>query len=261
MDDQNDKGYYTIDILHILKCLWNRLWVIMIVGVLAAAIGFGMSAYVIQPQYSSSILLYVNNSSLDLGNFDISASDLTASQGLIKTYKELLDNRTTLSIVIDKLDLDYSYRDLSGMIQATSSNNTEVMKVTVTCPDPYEAAEIANCIAEVLPVRVSEIIDGATMEVVDSAIPNLKKVSPSITKYTAIGLVIGVLAACVVVVVLAIMDDTIHNEDYVIRTYDHPILAKIPNLTESNSKHYGYYYRHSDGRGADADSKGKEKQT
>ena len=81
------------------------------------------------------------------------------------------------------------------------------------------------------------------MEVVDSAIPELGKVAPNITIYTAIGMILGVLAAVVVLVIFALMDDTIHDEDYVLQNYDCPILAKVPNLLNSGGKHYGYYYQ------------------
>jgi capsular polysaccharide biosynthesis protein len=49
------------------------------------------------------------------------------------------------------------------------------------------------------------------------------------------------LASCAVFVVLAILDDTIHDEEYILRTYDFPILGKVPNLLEGNGKSYGYY--------------------
>lgn len=237
--------YYSIDLAHIVKTMVQKAWVIALVGFLAAAIGFSLSAFVITPTYSSSIMLYVNNSSFSLGNtsFSISSSEITAAQDLVKTYGEILNNRTTLERVIDKTGVSYTYRELSEMIVAEPSNDTEIMKVTVTTDDPYESARIANCIAEILPVRVSEIIDGASMEVVDSAIPELEKVAPSITLYTAIGLALGVLIACAGLVIAALRDDTIHDEDYVLQNYDCPILAKVPNLLNSGNKHYGYYYR------------------
>ena len=131
------------------------------------------------------------------------------------------------------------------MISYGSSNNTEIMFVKVTTGNPYEASTIANCIAEVLPTRISEIIEGATMEVVDSAIPNLSKVGPSISKYTAIGLFLGIFLAAAVIVVLAILDDTIHDEDYIINKYDYPILAKVPDLMSISSSKCGYYYKSS----------------
>jgi capsular polysaccharide biosynthesis protein len=79
------------------------------------------------------------------------------------------------------------------------------------------------------------------MEVVDSAIPNLSKVAPSITKYTAIGMILGGLLAVIILVISALLDDTIHDEEYVLKTYDFPILGKVPNLTETGSRSYAYY--------------------
>jgi capsular polysaccharide biosynthesis protein len=241
-----NKEYYTIDLVHIAKAVIRRLWAVVLAGVLAAALAFSYSAFIIPPTYSSSIMLYVNNSSFSLGNtnFSITASEITAAQSLVNTYAEILKNRTTLERVIDKAGVAYTYDELDEMLVATSSNETEIMKVTVTTEDPYEASKIANCIAEVLPVRISEIIDGAPMEVVDSAVPDSEKVAPSITTYTAVGLVLGVVLALGVIVVLALLDDTIHDEEYVLRTYDYPILAKVPDLLNTNGKRYGYYYRY-----------------
>ncbi len=241
--EKNVNEYYTIDLLHIFKSLWRRVWVIALAGILAALAGFSVSSFLIAPEYSSSIMLYVNNSSFSLGNtsFSISSSEITAAQSLVNTYGEILDNRTTLERVIEKAGVPYTYRQMSEMIKSAPSNDTEIMKVTVTAKDPYEAANIANCIAEVLPVRISEIIDGASMEVVDSAVPIREKISPSITKFTIIGFLMGVFLSTAVLVVAAMLDDTIHDEEYVLKTYDYPILAKVPNLLETGSKQYEYY--------------------
>lgn len=241
----NNKEYYTIDLVHIFKTIWKRVWLVALSGVIAAILGFLYSYFAIAPTYSTSIMLYVNNSSFSLGNtsFSISSSEITAAQSLVKTYGEILCNRTTLERVIEKSKVSYNYKELYDMIESYPSNETEIMRVTVTAEDPYEAAKIANTIAEVLPVRISEIIDGASMEVVDSAVPNLNKVAPSITKYTAVGLILGVFLSVAVLVVAALLDGTIHDEEYILRTYDYPILAKVPDLLNSGSKSYRYYYR------------------
>lgn len=238
-----NEEYYTIDVLNILKFVLQRFWVIVVSGILAAALAFGISAFVIAPQYSSSIMLYVNNSSFSLGNtnFSISSSEITAAQNLVKTYGEILNSRTTLERVIEKSGVEYDYKQLADMIDAAPSNGTEIMRVTVTAENPYEASKIANCIAEVLPIRISEIVDGASMEVVDSAIPNLEKISPSITKYTAVGLILGVLLSFLVLAIFAMMDNTIHDEEYVLKTYNYPILAKVPNLINPANRQRGYY--------------------
>ncbi len=240
----NTREYYTIDILHIVKTLWRRAWFIALAGFLAAAIGFAISAFAIAPTYSSSIKLYVNNNSFSLGNtsFSISSSELTAAQSLVRTYGDILDSRSTLERIIEKAEVNYTYKQLSDMLTYAPSNETEIMLVTVTTEDPYESSKIANTIAEVLPIRISEIIDGASMEVVDSAIPELEKVAPSITTYTAIGLMLGILLSIVIVVISALLDDTIHDEDYILNNYEYPILGKVPDLLNTSGKKYGYYY-------------------
>lgn len=241
--EKSMKEYYTIDVSHILKSLWRRVWLIGLCGLLVAIIGFSIAAFAIAPTYSSYVKLYVNNSSFSLGNtsFSISSSELTAAQSLVRTYGDILISRSTLERVIEKADVNYTWKELSKIITYAPSNNTEIMRVTVICEDPYEASKIANTIAEVLPVRISEIIEGASMEVVDTAIPDHEKVAPSITQYTAIGLVLGILISAIALFVLALTDDTIHDEEYVLRTYDYPILGKVPDLLNAGNKSYGYY--------------------
>ncbi len=258
MDNENRSGtntangsrdYHVIDIVHVLKALWIRAWIIVLAGIIAAGAGFSYAAFVLTPKYSSSVMLYVNNSSFSLGNtnFSISSSEILAAQSLVKTYSVILKNRTTLDMVNDEMKrkhgYEYEYKELHDMITASAVNETEIMRVTVVSDNPEEAAAIANCIAEVLPVRISEIIEGSSMEVVDRAVANYQKISPSITKYTAIGLMLGVLLSVAVLTVIAMMDGTIHDEEYVLNTYDYPVLAKIPDLVGTGSKRYGYGYK------------------
>ncbi len=238
--DKRDRAmceYDTVDLLHIVKSVWRYAWAIVLAGLAAAVIGCCIAAFLIAPKYSSSVMLYVNNNSFSVGStdFTISSSQISAAQSLVDTYSEILDNRTTLERVIEKTGVPYEYEELSDMITAGSANGTEIMKVTVVSEDPYEAAEIANAIAEILPVRISEIIEGASMEIVDTAVPDLQKIAPSITKYAAVALILGVMISCGIVAVLAIMDDTIHDENYILQTYPYPILAKIPNLFEKDA--------------------------
>ncbi len=249
--EKNIEEYYTIDIIHIAKTLWKRAWLIALCGLWAAVIGFVISAFVITPTYSSNIKLYVNNSSFSLGNtnFSISASELTAAQSLVRTYGDILDSRSTYERVIEKADVDYTWKELSEMIKYAPSNDTEIMRVTVTCENPYEASKIANTIAEVLPVRISEIIDGASMEVVDSAVPELEKVAPNITRYTALGLILGMFLSVIAVAISALLDGAVHDEEYVLRTYDYPILGKVPDLLNTGNKSYGYYSVKQSGKG------------
>ncbi len=254
------RDYYTIDLLHVVKALWHRAWIIILAGILAAGAGFSIAKFAIEPTYSSSIMLYVNNSSFSLGSteFSFSSSELTAAQSLVKTYSEILNNRTTRERLLQETGLPYTERELQDMISASSANGTEIMRVTVVSENPDHAAQIANCIAEILPQRISEIIDGASMEVVDSAVPNYNKIAPSTLKYTATGLILGVLLAALVLAIIAMLDNTIHDDTYVLQTYGYPILAKVPDLLRSGSKRYGYYSKYQYSQKKSAEKEGED---
>ena len=254
----NTKDYYVVDMSHIFKVVWHRIWIIGIVCVLTAAISFTYAAFLITPTYSSSIMLYVNNSSFDVGDlgFSISSSQLSAAQSLAKTYTVLLKNRTTLERVIEESEVSYTWEEVYDMIESGPVNETEVLQITVTSTDPYEAERIANGIAKILPQRIAEIVEGASMEVVDSAIVDTEKVAPSIKLYTIVGFLVGAILSVAVIIVMALLDNTVHDEDYVIKTYNYPILAKIPDLLDnSGNKKYGYYYKRHSGKEGNSNDK------
>ena len=240
MENQTNE-YYTIDLAHIFKALLNKVWVIALSGFLAAVLGCSIAAFVITPTYSSSIMLYVDNTNTAEGTkLTISSSEMAAAQDLAKTYGEILNARTTLEKVIEDTGVTYTYRELAKKIVAAPANDTEIIKVTVTTSNPEKSANIANSIARILPERVYEI-NQKHMVPVDYAVPEYDKVAPSITMYTIVGGILGALLAAMVIAIFALTNNTIHDEDYILKTHNCPILAKVPDLMDSNSKSYGYY--------------------
>ena len=246
MEKQSD--YIEIDFLRLLNAIWRKVWLVILVAILCAAIAFSYASFFVAPLYESSALMYVNNSSFSLGStsFSISSAELTAAQDLVETYIVILKTRTTLMDVIKKADLDYSYEDLSKMISASAVNGTEIFRITVTSKSPREAERIANPIAKILPEKISGIVDGSSVRVVDYAVVPSRKASPSITKYTAIGLFLGVVISCLWIALTELFDDLIHDVDALPYLESMPVLAAIPNLQESGkSKDYYDSYSYS----------------
>lgn len=233
-----------IDLFRLLGAMWHRVWAIILACVLCGSAAFAYASFMIKPTYQSSVLMYVNGSSISVGSASISISsgDLALAKSLVSTYLVILQTKSTLNDVIDRADLPYSYGQLRGMISASSVNSTEVFEVTVTSHDPAEAALIANTIAEVLPEKVTEIIDNTSVRVVDYAEPAGGKSSPNITRYTFIGVLVGLLLSCGVIVLLELRDDQIHDESFLLQTFeDVPILAAIPDLSVPDSDAYRGY--------------------
>ncbi len=246
--DQRETTELTVDLRHILQALIGRAWLLILAGILAGGVFFGVSKCLITPMYQSSVLLYVNNANTsEDASGSVSSADIDAAKKLVQTYIVILENKTTLDEVIQNTDVPYDYRELSEMLECSQVNDTEIFEVTVTSPNPYEAALIANEIAAVLSHRVAETIDGSSMRCVDAARVNPQKVSPSVLKNTALGIFLGVFFAAAAVVLLAVLDGTVHSEEYILQTYSFPVLARIPNFYEEHESKYAYYKKQSEG--------------
>lgn len=239
-----ESEYIQIDLLKIANGLIRRWAIILVATLVCGALMFAYSAFCITPLYESSVLMYVNNSSFSVGatSFSISSSEISAAKSLVETYQVILKTRMTLDDVIRLGELDYSYEDLCEMIETESVNDTEVFSVTITSADPYEAEHIANTIAQVLPEKIAGIVEGSSVRVVDYAVVPREKVSPSISGYTIVGLLLGVLLSSAVIAIIEIVDDTIRGEDYLLENFEGvPLLAVIPDMLDDRQKNQYYY--------------------
>lgn len=232
-----------IDIMELAKYLLHRWFYLFLATAVAGMIAFVYTVQCITPMYSASASMYVNNGGVSLGGTSvrINGGDLMAARTLVDTYVVILRDRETLEEVIEEADLPYTYGRLNGMISTSAINETEVLRVTVTSPDPLEAAKIANTILEVLPNRIAQIIDGCDVSRVSGAIPNTTPISPNVTSRTTRGALIGFVLCAGLFVVLFLLDTQIHSEDYLHKTYpDIPVLTMVPMMDGSDNGGYGY---------------------
>lgn len=241
--EQHKEEYIEIDLGRIIYALRQRVVVIALAALLCGGAGFSLAYFVIPPEYQASALMYVNNSSFSVGSTSISLSDLSASKTLVDTYIAILKTRLTLNEVIQRAELDYTYGQLNKMVEASAVNGTEIFRITITSKDPVEAERIANTIVDVLPDKISQIMDGSAVRTVDLAVVPERRSGPSISRFTLMGLLIGFAISCGVIVGLELLDEQIHNESYLLQTYKLPVLAAVPDLLSSQSGgNYGSYY-------------------
>lgn len=242
MNENN--GETVIDLVELLGAFVKKIWLVVSLTVVGAILAFAYTLLMVTPLYKSSALLYVNNSDISLGSasFSISNADLTAAKSLVATYSVILKSRTVINEVIELSGVDYTYDQMLEMVDAKAIDNTEVFSITVTSPNPKEAELLANLYAEVLPNKISEIVNGTDAKIVDYAVIAAKRSSPSYTKNTALGAIVGFVFAAAIVIIGYLRDDVIHSEDYITKTYPNvPLLTVVPDLISTRSNGYGYY--------------------
>ncbi len=220
-----------VDKKRALRAIMRRLWLIILVSLVAAGLSFCISKWCVTPRYEAAAQFYVNNSGLSLGgvSLSITASQITAAQKLVDTYIVILHSRMTLNEVIELAELPYSYEELREMITARSVEDTEIFQVTVTDTDPKRAAKIANTIAVILPGKIANVVEGSSVWVVDYASTPGGQSSPGVIKNTALGLLVGVTASATLAIFYELCDRKIHSAEYLTRCYgDIPLLTVVP---------------------------------
>ena len=260
-NEKRGQMVYTIDLIHVLKSVWRWMWAIVLSGILVAGGALGYSTFVATPQYSAQVRMMVQNGTKTESadgkteyDWAFTAAELAAAQSLVNTYMHIMKGHDTMMLVVDRVnelyqtDLGYTPEDLARRVSMEAVANTELLEITVTVEDPNKAAAIANCIAEVLPHRVEVDLGLKPLRLVDEARVNPNPVSPNKARNTVLGFVLGALLAAGVVAAFAIADGSIHDEDFVLKTYQYPILAKIPSLATDSSSANKYGKEHSDAR-------------
>ena len=238
----NSEQVVEIDLLEVAGALWQHIIGILLTGIIFGALCFGFARFFVTPKYEANALFYVNNSSLSLSSaVAITTGELSAASDLVDTYVAILQSRANMELVIDRSGVNYTYEELRKMIKANAENSTGLFKVTVTSANPEEARTLTNTIAAILPEKISDIVANSSVEVVDYAVTPHQRVSPSYIKYAAIGLLLGMVLASGIVLIGFFNDTIIHDEDYLLDTYDVPVLATIPDLNAKTPKKYGYY--------------------
>lgn len=240
-------GTTEIDLLGLLRLLFGKIWMILIAMALCGAIAFVTAVFTITPTYTASAMLYVNNSSASVGGvpITISSSQISAAKSLLDTYVVILKTRTTLEAAIEKADLrgKYTYGQLSGIVSAASVNDTDIFRISATCADRDDALLIVDTLVEILPDRISDIVDGSSVRVVDHAIRPSGRSSPSYTKYGVMGVMVGAILSAALIIVQDLLNNTVRDEEYLKQRYSIPILAVIPEAYSSSGSKYKYGYK------------------
>lgn len=252
-NDKKGRVEYTIDLTHVFKSIWRWAWAIILAAVLSASAALGYSSLIAEPQYSSQVRMMVQNGTKTESpdgkteyDWAFTAAELAAAQSLVKTYMHIMKGHDTMKQVVERVetlyqtDLGYTPEELAKKVSMKAVDDTELLEITVTVEDPHKAAAIANCIAEVLPQRVVDDLGLKPLKLVDEARINPNPVSPNKTKNTVIGFFAGAMLATLIVAAFAIADGSIHDEDFVLKTYNYPILAKVPSLSADASSSYKY---------------------
>ncbi len=234
-----DQETLEIDLMELFKLLLKNIWVIILVTLLGGGGTFAYASFVITPMYTSSVKLYVNNTTYS-DYSSVSSSDISAAESLVDAYAAILESYPTLNAVAEQMGDGYTYDKIASMISTESVNSTAVFKVTVTSADPVEAAEIANAIAEIAPGEIMDVVTGSSAQVVEYARVATSPSSPRVKRMTCIGALVGLLISAIGVIVVSMVQDSPTMEEKLNRDFkEKAVLAVIPYMGKPGNRKKG----------------------
>lgn len=221
---QPEQDEDTIDLLELFMGLLAHWTLIAATAVVGAVLMALYTFFLVTPMYKATATIYVVSRNDSVLNF----SDLQVGSELTSDYIKVFEMWEVHEKVISNLDLDYTYTDMASMLSVTNTSDTRMLDITVTNPDPEEAAAIANEYADVGAKYISEKMKTDEPTLMSSARVPENPFSPNKAKNILLGFVVGFVLACAVVVLRTMLDDTYKSADDIRKYTGMVVLASIP---------------------------------
>lgn len=237
MDRENELMNRQEDEIDLLELFWawkRRIWLILLVTFLGGSIGFAFSKLALTPQFTSTAMMYVLSKETTL----TSLADLQIGSQLTQDYKVITTSRPVLEGVIEELGLDLTYEQLKQKISIGNPQDTRILSVTVTDPDPQMAKKIVDSVANVSSEYIGDIMEMIPPKMIEDGQLPTQKSSPSNAKNAMLGAMLGMILTCGLITLQIILNDTIQTEEDVEKYLGLTVLAEIPvrDGEEANGK-------------------------
>lgn len=222
-----NEDYDTIDLLEVLSVIRQHILIVILTTVIAAVIGFCVSAFLMVPKYESSALMIVNTRQDATAN--VTSDQITSATKLVSTYSIIIKSDTVLQKVIDNLGLTLTYKELMDRVTVSSVDDTQVMQITVLSDNPEWARQVCEQITQVCPDVILESVEAGSVKLISQASTATDPVSPNIPRNTALAALIGMVLSAGIIVLRELLDNRIKSEDDVRKYLDLPVIGVIPD--------------------------------
>ena len=218
-----------INVIQLLKGLWKKKLLILLVAILAGATSFAYSSFVVKPEYRSTTRIYVINRPQG-DKPGLTNQDLQAGAYLVKDYREIILSQDVLEKVVSDLSLTINAKTLAKKVQVTVPADTRIVSISVTDTKPEEASRIANALREVAAQKIISVTRVSDVTTLEEARPATGPSSPNIRRNTILGVGAGAGVVIVFVLLVELLDDRVKRPEDIEDVMKISLLGVIPDL-------------------------------
>ena len=221
----------SMSIIEIINMLLQHWFLIAVL-----AISFGAGTYIFNelttfPTYTTKGVLYINTQNEQV-NSDININAIKGSFDLMPTYIEILQSKSFLQDVSNKIDNKYDPTELKRMIHLSSQEETNLLTVQATSLDSHDAFLICQSILNLAGEEITYVFEGGSVKIIDAA-EEPTNANPSGTlKRSFIGFLGGMALGIILMFVLDLFNTRVKSPEELVSKYSIPVLGEAPNLRE-----------------------------
>lgn len=230
---QSKEDVIEIDLQELVGLLFHWLWLLILCGLVTGVAGLLICKLAITPQYESTTRIFILNKT---NAANVTYSDLQTSTQLTKNYTPLIKSRDVLEKVIETCGLNESYESLASRVKVGTVNDTNLIAITVTDPDPGMAQLLAKEVRIEASDHIEKVMEVQAANLETEANYPKRPSGPNARKWAMIGALLGVFACAAILVIQYLLDDSIKSAEDVERYLGLSTLAMIP-VSEQNDKH------------------------
>ncbi|WP_182004332.1 YveK family protein [Priestia aryabhattai] len=222
----------TISLRELFAVLRKRLWLIVLITIIAATVSAVISFFVLTPVYESKTQILVNQAKNDQQLY--SNQTVQTNVQLINTYNDIITSPAILDKVVKELKLDKSAGNLSSQIQVTSAQDSQVAQIVVQDTSAKRAADIANTTASVFQKQVPKLMNVDNVKVLSKAAlgENPSPVKPQPLMNVAIAIVVGLMVGVGLSFLLEYLDNTLKTEQDIENILELPVMGVITTIKD-----------------------------
>ncbi|MBP3951528.1 YveK family protein [Bacillus suaedae] len=158
------------------------------------------------------------------------------STDLINTLKVVIKEPPILEAVINDLSLNQSVESLSSQIRVESVENSRIVKLTVSHPNPEEAALIANTLANVYKREIATILNFNNVDLFAEAIvkDGQQPINPQTNRIVFISFMFGLIVGIGFVFLLDSLDNRLKTVRDIERLLEAPVLGTVSKINNKS---------------------------
>ena len=224
--DMENTQEIEIDVAKLFHSILSKLWLVILVGLLAALGAYYYTSEMVTPTYSSTARVYIQNSQ----TIQSSASDLQSATTLKEDFQVLVKSDEVYRQVLESLgENGANYKSLRGKI-SLDNNTTRFVDITVSDPDPVRAKRLADATAYVSRIKAKEILGVQDVAIMQLGSVSTSPSSPNMSKNIVLAAAAGMFAVCAIIALCSLFNNKLTTVEDVEKYLGITVLGSIPDI-------------------------------